>query len=341
MCLSSTWTIAFAKYSISFFIFKFQELALRTGEIIGGLLNATFGNAVELILSIAALQKGLITVVQVQIACLNPHRFFVCPRPQIVCPLLFYLHKARIRFSPPEKSNATHSPFVFVVDQGSLLGSILSNLLLVLGMCFFFGGIKNHPEQSFNMIGAGTFSSLLLLSCIGLCVPAVFHQVLPEDQQHEVWDVCNYVACPFVPQRLYIAKGSFVFVGQLASRATGKNRVFGQGKEVAGLGGRQCCDAHSRPKTYLLLLSCLQIFPDAEIQLSRITAVVLGVMYILYLVFQLFTHADMFVSEQTSNEHEDEEPALSVGAASGMLLGDINACRCDCSVSVLGSLMLS
>jgi Ca2+/H+ antiporter len=42
-----------------------QELALRTGETVGGLLNATFGNAVELILSIAALQKGLITVVQV------------------------------------------------------------------------------------------------------------------------------------------------------------------------------------------------------------------------------------------------------------------------------------
>lgn len=59
-------------------IIRFQELALRTGEIIGGLLNATFGNAVELILSIAALQKGLITVVQVQLLpCLKPPRFFI------------------------------------------------------------------------------------------------------------------------------------------------------------------------------------------------------------------------------------------------------------------------
>jgi Ca2+:H+ antiporter len=66
-----------------------EDLALRLGETIGGLLNATFGNVVELILSIAALQAGLYDVV------------------------------------------AT-----------SLLGSILSNLLLVLGMSFFVGGLK-------------------------------------------------------------------------------------------------------------------------------------------------------------------------------------------------------
>ena len=36
------------------------------------------------------------------------------------------------------------------IVQASLLGSMLSNLLLVLGMCFFFGGLK-HKEQEFNM----------------------------------------------------------------------------------------------------------------------------------------------------------------------------------------------
>jgi len=61
---------------------------LRFGATVGGLLNATFGNVVEIIISIAALTKGLYTVV------------------------------------------AT-----------SLLGSILSNLLLVLGCCFLFGGL--------------------------------------------------------------------------------------------------------------------------------------------------------------------------------------------------------
>ena len=58
-----------------------EDLAVRFGDTVGGLLNATFGNVVEMILSIAALMKGLYTVV------------------------------------------AT-----------SLIGSILSNLLLVLGM---------------------------------------------------------------------------------------------------------------------------------------------------------------------------------------------------------------
>lgn len=66
-----------------------EDLALRLGDVIGGLLNATFGNVVELILSIAALSKGLFEVVAM-----------------------------------------------------SLLGSVLSNLLLVLGGCFLAGGIK-------------------------------------------------------------------------------------------------------------------------------------------------------------------------------------------------------
>lgn len=66
-----------------------EDLAVRFGDTVGGLLNATFGNVVEMILSIAALQQGLYTVV-----------------------------------------------------AASLLGSILSNLLLVLGelQCCVPGG---------------------------------------------------------------------------------------------------------------------------------------------------------------------------------------------------------
>lgn len=69
------------------------------GAAVGGLLNATFGNATELIISIFALREGLIRVVQM-----------------------------------------------------SLLGSILSNMLLVLGCAFLFGGLK-HKEQKFNQVG--------------------------------------------------------------------------------------------------------------------------------------------------------------------------------------------
>jgi Ca2+/H+ antiporter len=69
----------------------------------------------------------------------------------------------------------------------------------------------------------------------------------------------------------------------------------------------------------LALLAFPQMFPDAEIHLSRMTAIVLGIIYILYLVFQLVTHSEMFVSESADGDLEDaEEPALSAGAAGSM-----------------------
>ncbi|KAL9127400.1 MAG: hypothetical protein Q9217_003718 [Psora testacea] len=98
-----------------------EEIALRTGETIGGLLNATFGNAVELIVSILALVKGEVDIV-----------------------------------------------------QESLIGSMLSNLLLVMGMSFFFGGI-NRVKQHFNVTVAQTASSLLALAVGSLIIPAAFY----------------------------------------------------------------------------------------------------------------------------------------------------------------------
>ncbi|KAL9610782.1 MAG: hypothetical protein Q9167_004538 [Letrouitia subvulpina] len=97
-----------------------EELALRTGETLGGLLNATFGNAVELIVSIIALAQHKVDIV-----------------------------------------------------QESLIGSMLSNLLLVMGMCFFAGGI-NRIEQHFNVVVAQTASSLLALAIGSLIIPAAF-----------------------------------------------------------------------------------------------------------------------------------------------------------------------
>ncbi|KAI0379333.1 Calcium/proton exchanger [Hypomontagnella monticulosa] len=97
-----------------------EEIAMRTGEVLGGLINASFGNAVELIVAIIALTQNQIKVVQT-----------------------------------------------------SLVGSILSNLLLVLGFCFFCGGI-NRREQFFNTTVAQTAASLLALAVGSLIVPTVF-----------------------------------------------------------------------------------------------------------------------------------------------------------------------
>ncbi|CAI7605049.1 unnamed protein product [Penicillium bialowiezense] len=102
--------------------FATEEIALRTGETIGGLLNASFGNAVELIVAIIALVK----------------------------------HKT-------------------LIVQTSLIGSMLSNLLLVMGMCFFFGGI-DRMEQHFNVTVAQTAASMLALAVSSLIIPTAYHR---------------------------------------------------------------------------------------------------------------------------------------------------------------------
>jgi Ca2+:H+ antiporter len=62
-----------------------------------------------------------------------------------------------------------------VVVQTSLIGSILSNLLLVLGMCFFFGGLRRR-EQYFNQTVAQTSASLLALAVGSVIIPTCFDQ---------------------------------------------------------------------------------------------------------------------------------------------------------------------
>ncbi|GMJ02884.1 cation exchanger 5 [Hibiscus trionum] len=98
-----------------------EQLAFYSGPTVGGLLNATFGNATELIISIYALRTGRIRVVQL-----------------------------------------------------SLLGSLLSNLLFVLGITFFSGGIV-RKVQVFDKEMAAVNSGLLLMATMGLLFPACLH----------------------------------------------------------------------------------------------------------------------------------------------------------------------
>jgi Ca2+:H+ antiporter len=97
-----------------------EELAARTGPTFGGLMNATLGNAAELIIGIFALRAGLIELV-----------------------------------------------------KASLTGSIIGNLLLILGLSLFVGGVK-HQTQRFNRQAAGMNVALLALAAVGLVVPALF-----------------------------------------------------------------------------------------------------------------------------------------------------------------------
>jgi Ca2+:H+ antiporter len=97
-----------------------EEISVHTGPALGGFLNATFGNATELIIGIFALQAGLVEVV-----------------------------------------------------KASITGSILGNLLLVLGTAIFFGGVKKE-KQTFNPTAAKASASTLLLAVVALVIPAIF-----------------------------------------------------------------------------------------------------------------------------------------------------------------------
>ncbi|KIY72360.1 calcium/proton exchanger [Cylindrobasidium torrendii FP15055 ss-10] len=70
------------------------------------------------------------------------------------------------------------------IVQSSLIGSILSNLLLVLGMCFFAGGIK-YQEQGFGLVSSQMNSSLLTISVIAVLLPAAFHFAVTDDPTND------------------------------------------------------------------------------------------------------------------------------------------------------------
>ena len=65
------------------------------------------------------------------------------------------------------------------IVKTSLIGSMLSNLLLVLGMAFFAGGF-NRVEQYFNITVAQTAASLLALCIASLIIPTVFHNMIAD-----------------------------------------------------------------------------------------------------------------------------------------------------------------
>src|SRR6476469_7572507 len=130
-----------------------EQLATRTGDAIGGLLNATFGNAPELIISLVALRAGYLDMV-----------------------------------------------------RASLVGAILANLLLALGMAFFTGGLRFH-EQRFNPAATRAYSTMMFVAAISMTVPSAFNRaygglgVLREEQLLNIamasfcWSPTDYISC--------------------------------------------------------------------------------------------------------------------------------------------------
>ncbi|MFN3679912.1 calcium/proton exchanger [Thermosynechococcus sp.] len=96
-----------------------EEVALATGPTIGGLLNALFGNATELIIGIAALRAGLVDIV-----------------------------------------------------KASITGTLMANLLLVMGLSMLLGGIR-YKEQSFAPVVARVNASSMTVAIAAMLLPAM------------------------------------------------------------------------------------------------------------------------------------------------------------------------
>jgi Ca2+:H+ antiporter len=151
-----------------------------------------------------------------------------------------------------------------------MLGSILSNILLVLGCCFLAGGISNTRtgtavgiEQDFNSTAASTMSSLMVVASASLIIPATVSRTVPGPQKPKL------------------------ILSQLYSVLT-----------------KSTADSEAN----ILIL-------------SHGTAIILLTLYVLYLVFQLRTHASFFDAENQAGEgEEEEEPQIGPWAATVVLI---------------------
>ncbi|MGB8251751.1 MAG: calcium/proton exchanger [Anaerolineaceae bacterium] len=109
-----------------------ENLATHTGSRIGGLINATLGNAAELIITLFAIQAGLLELV-----------------------------------------------------KASITGSIIGNLLFVLGLSILLGGIK-HGIQHFDRTHTVNYTILLAIALIGLTTPSLFSHSIADDLPQKV-----------------------------------------------------------------------------------------------------------------------------------------------------------
>lgn len=131
------------------------------------------------------------------------------------------------------------------IVQASMLGSILSNILLVLGCCFIAGGIRYH-EQRFNSTVASTMSSLMAVASASLIIPATLYAALAKSK-----------------------------------------------------------DSSSE---------------DNILVLSHGTAIILLLVYVMYLFFQLKTHADLFDAESQGEGNPQEAEILGPWASGAALV---------------------
>ena len=175
-----------------------KEIILQTHPAFGGFLNATFGNAVELIIAVLALRDGLLEVV-----------------------------------------------------QASIVGSIINNLLLLIGLSIFFGGLR-HKEQRFNKISVGVSSTMLIIAIVGLAVPTVYSLTVGTGRA-EV-EIISYTVAA-VLALIYLAGLFFAFVTH--------KHLFDASDEVKAASEKP--GISSKTAAIILLLATVMLFFESEL----------------------------------------------------------------------------
>jgi len=138
------------------------SLAVRLGPGIGGLLNATFGNAAELIIALAALRGGLHDMVKASIA-----------------------------------------------------GTIIGNILFVLGVAMVLGGSR-HGEQRYDGRAARTQATMLTLAVIALIMPAAYAAIVP-DTQERIDPISAWIAVALL--LVYVANVAYTLMASRVAMA--------------------------------------------------------------------------------------------------------------------------
>ena len=116
-----------------------EQVALHSNTMTAGLLNASFGNLIEVVVCVFALYAGLIGLV-----------------------------------------------------KASIFGSIIFNMLFLIGLAIFVGGIK-HSEQKFDTMSARISTTMLLIAVIGLAMPTIFQITLGSENVQHVSDWVSVV----------------------------------------------------------------------------------------------------------------------------------------------------
>jgi len=164
-----------------------ENLAEKLGAGVGGLLNATFGNAAELIIALVALWKG---------------------------------------------------PAMYPLVKASITGSIIGNILLVLGLAILLGGLK-HRRQQFNRTAAGMGATLLALASIGLVMPTLYYYLFRSSAEAGTADTQNI---NFLSEEIAVILAVIYLLSLVFSLGTHRHLFAGHETEL------QAGEGHPRPE---------------------------------------------------------------------------------------------